>query len=333
MTAALMQLIGVGRVNKCYPLNYTISRYILNSKSNNNIIIARNGDTIIFEALIMPEDINFDHIFSFEIEIGGNVIWKIPFELLLKLIPPKHIKNKYYITFDKNLFGDTNQPEMLITGIFELPLIALPYSEVRIILKSSVKFPYDIITNYVFYDTKIRTKIAEKSSELKITQYHTLDITNYETKLNTNCVWTGLYIKTNSPITKYVLQLHGLTHTELSEELIEYYKNLISKRYAWTKKHSLILEYSLNKFLPKDMINVIEDYATSEIKWEYLYYFPVSQIGSIYDDNSTINSEIIEVVVKIQTEDENYHGQIYVEGKNILRIDRGLGYLKFFAYN
>lgn len=324
MMAGLLQLVGTGVCNTYYPLNYTMETHILNSKSNNSTSIRRNGDSIIFETLIIPSNINFEHISSFEITIGGNIVWNIPFELLLKLIPSKRIGNNYYITFDKNLFGETKQSKMLVDGNFELPLIALEHHQVEITLKSSVEFAYDIITKYVFYDTKIRLTQAQESHEFKITQYHTLHINNHETKINAGCVSPGMYIKTYSPITKYTLQLQGLTHTKLSKDLIEYYKNLISKSYVWSKKHSLTLEYSLNKFLPKDMINAIENYVISEVKWEYLYYFPVSQIGYVHDENSTINISCIEVVVKIETEDGNYDGQIYVKGKNILRIYSGI---------
>ncbi len=327
MSAALIQLIGTGLINKYYPSNYGIQTHIFNLKSNNNTAIVRTGDTIIFEALIIPADINFEHILSFDIIIGGSPIWTIPFELLLKLIPPKRIGNKYYITFDKNLFGDTNQSNMLMDCNFELPLILLHLHQVLINLKSSIDFEYDLITKYVYYDIEIRRSLthqAHQAREFKIMQYHTININNCETKINLSCVFSGLYIKTNSLITKYSLQLNGLIHTEISEELIKYYGNLISKRYVWTKKHSLMLEYSLNKLLPKELIHVIEDYATNEIKYEYLYYFPVSQINSTYDENSTINSGRLEVSVKIQTEDENYDGRIYVKGKNILRVLSGM---------
>lgn len=320
MAAGLLQLVSTGVCNDYYPLNYTMETDILNLKSNNSTYIVRNGDTIIFETLIIPSNINFEHISSFEIKIGGSIVWNIPFELLLKLIPPKCIGNNYYITFDKNLFGETKQLKMLTDSNFELPLIALVYNVVTITLKSSLEFSYNIITKYVFYNTEIRRSLAEGPHEFKITQYHTLNINNYETKINAGCVSPGMYIKTYSPITKYTLQLQGLTHTKLSKDLIEYYKNLISTPYVWSKKHSLTLEYSLNKLLPKDIINVIEGYVMSEIKSEYLYYFPVSQIGYVHDENLTINTSCIEVVVKIETEDGNHNGQIYVKGKNIFRV-------------
>lgn len=53
-----------------------------------------------------------------------------------------------------------------------------------------------------------------------------------------------------------------------------YFNNLKQIRYSWTKKHELMLIFSLNKILPVEIINIIKDYLTKDKYTEYVYYFP-----------------------------------------------------------
>lgn len=310
-------LININRMNDIFPNNYSISNDISNQITNIKYTFIRYADTFILDAFIIPTSINLSDIIDFEIFFGNNIIWKIPFDII-KANSTKIISDNYYIKIDNTLFIHKNDDASIIKNYYEFPLLQFHIIDIR--LNSKQNFRFQLITKNVFYQINIKNNFLYNNLELKtdIYQYQYFPIIGSSNIINPHLVSIGIYIKTDQPIIEYKLLLNNMIYIKLSKYLIEFYNNLIYKKKSWSKKHSLTLEYTLNKIFPLELIHMIEKYI--EQKYEYLYYFP---FGEFID--CTVNfSKLDNVKIELLTENNMYNGSIIVKNINRLNIKNGI---------
>lgn len=309
MQTALLPFIS----NHIYPNNYSIVDEIIKPISNINYTLTIPCDSLIFDAIIIPTNINLISILSFQIIIGNITVFDIPFDILK--INKRNIENKYYIPINDNIFGKINT---IINNKFLIPFMKLYYQQVFIKLNSNENFNYEILVQKIYYQTYFRKKQLENLTlDYNIYQYQTFPINNCSNQINAKFPVMGIYIKTFDEIINFELILNNKIFKNISKNFIIYKNYLINKELLWTNKHSTLLKYKLKK-IPIDIINIMEKYININ-EYEYLYYFPIDDYG-----DTTINFSVLDnISINIQTFNNKYDGYIYAKNKNILRFQQG----------
>ena len=326
MSGPVLSLIAVDAMNNLFPNNYSMNFDTINAASNIRYQIPRDCDVIIFDGLIIPKSINLNSIKNIRINIGGNIAYSIPFELIIIAnINMKSLDNNYLITIPNELLN-FNSSNDILKNQFCIPLVSLTLHGVRFELNSSANFEYHIITKKIYLDTEVRQSLAQQPQNIDIYQYQEFPITNRSNIINPRFVSNGLYIKTESHMIEYELYLNGILHNKISKKLIDFYSFLQYKKTEWTIKKSNQLYLSLYKHLPNEIIYHIEKFIDK--KGEYIYYIPFGMINNM--SGGTINfSSLNHVRVQIKTNDDNYNGCIYVKNVNRLQIQGGMGGLRY----
>jgi hypothetical protein len=326
---SLIPLIANNAMNNIFPNTYSMSFNTLNATSNITHQIARNSDVIIFDGLIIPKSVNLNKIKDIQIIIGGSIIYNIPFKLIIiKNNNIKYTNNNYLINIPNELFNFDSSHNVLKNN-FSIPLISLVFHTVQFNLTfiNQENFNYQIITKSIFLENNIRQSLAAGQHHYDIYQYQKFHITKASNIINPSCLSTGIYIMINSKLTEYKLYLNEHLVNEISKDLIEFYSFLQYKEEKWTKQHTNTLYFSLNKYLPNELINYIENFIDKND--EYIYYIPFGIDNNI---NGTINySRIDNVKINIKTEGNKYNGYVYFKNVNRLRIMSGMAGLSFFA--
>lgn len=320
MSGGLFQLIAVNVMNKYYEVKYSLRERKLQGTTNNPLLIARESDTVQFDGIIIS-CCDVDHITTLRIRISQHNVWTIPFKLLMKMCTVLEEDGYYYITFNKSLLGDGN---------FELLLLAISYPLVDFYLDADVNVDYYLMVSQKFYDNPKRCEISKKIHECPITNYQTFDVdTNINVVINPSYMCTGLFIESKYPIVKCHLLINSVTFIDNDEMKIKFYKSLISKRCMWTKKHSLTIRFILNKYLPSDIVKMIELMCNNDDR-EYLYWFSFSSNGSYINTN---NDALIKFStfhdIKLFIKSEDHHCNVHFQYKNILYINDGMTNVKY----
>lgn len=204
-----LYLLVNGINNECFLKDnlttpYSISHNILYCKSNENIEIIRSNDTIIFDSIILPNNINNEDITSSHFQIYGNdkLLWDIPLVLLIDSI--KYINNECCIVINQKVFGFNNNNSLLKVeeNYFEFPLLKLPYQRTTIKLKSNKDFDYKLMTKNIYYDSKERKELAMSYKlTLNVFRYKTVKLKDFNKIKNVVC--NNIYIKSSEPLTEY----------------------------------------------------------------------------------------------------------------------------------
>ena len=100
-------------------------------ETNRNFDIIHSSDVIWPDAICIPINYDLDLLTSFEIEIGSNRIWQIPFYLLMKISKITVTKDHHIIKIPLNMFFEEQSMNMPV-----LPMIALQFHAVRMKLLS-----------------------------------------------------------------------------------------------------------------------------------------------------------------------------------------------------
>lgn len=326
--AGLLPLVATGVMNKTFPNNYSNTQNIIDCQSNISHHFIRSYDAVKIQGLIIPTKNNLNNITSIEINIGGNTIFSIPFDII-KANNTMIIEDDYYITIPDEIFGIKFDENHMIKDKFLIPLICLQYHDVEIILiarddNQFYNFNYQIMIHQIYYQSDIRKNILQKNkSEDIIYQYQSFPIVSNSNTINPHLLMSGIYIKSLYSIIKYELLLNNIPYRSIEKNMILYNRYLQSKRSLWTKKHSLTLEYSLNTILPLEIIYMIEEYVKD--RYEYLYYFPIAD----YND-TTINCDKFDnIKINLISENGKYDGKIYVKNLNLLVIHDGIGGIRY----
>lgn len=322
---SLIPLIAIDAMNQFFLNNYAMNHDTLNAISNIQYQILKNSDIIIFDGLIIPKTVNLNNIKHIQVIIGGNIIYNIPFELIIHHNNIKYTNNNYLITISNELliFDSSNN---LLKNNVSIPLVSLLYHNVHFQLSSNTdNFNYQIITKKLYFEDNIRHSLVLNQQEVDIYQYQEFPINTQSNIIYPDKISTGIYIKLNSKLTDYELCLNYHRQNYLSQDLIEYYSFLQYKKESWTKQHLKTLFYTLNKYLPNEIILHIESFI--EKKNEYMYYIPFGIDNNI---DCTINFNRIDIVhINIKTEEDKYDGCFYVKNVNKLRIINGMAGLVF----
>lgn len=290
----------------------------LEGTTNVYLHVPRNSDTVIIDGLII-QCCDIDHVTSFEILIGGSNIWNIPFKLLMKISTITECDGKYFIKFNDSLFSNYKM---------EIMLGALKYHQVDVILDANKQINYTLLVSWKYYDDEMRKKYEFNPFEFKITNYESIDVDmNVNNRIDPHFVSTGIFVESMAPILNFELKLSGCEFINYDVDMIKFYKCLISKRMVWSKKHHLTLKFILGKFIPLDVINLIEMLCE---EYEFTYWFPFVADNTylITNDDATVNfSKINDIHVFIKSNCDK--GKLYIQRKNIQRYMSGMSCLAF----
>jgi hypothetical protein len=325
MANSLIQLVAIGAANNNFPISMSTNSDILNTQSNIPCYISRVCDVMIIDGLIIPKIINLDDINTFDIIIGGSTIYSLPFDIIIATNNIEIKNNKYFIKFPHELFNINSSNQYLKNHLL-FPLVSLVFNDVLINLKTKSNFDYQIITKHIYYQTELRNQIAMGDHTLDIYGYESFDITKKSFNIYSNFISTGLYVVTNSKLTDFKLYLNNNLSQNFTEDLIDFYSFSIYKKEQWTDKHSNELFSSLNKYLPNELIYIIDSYIEKNNK--YMYFIPFNTLNNEID--GTINFSRIDAIrIDIKTEDNIYNGKIYNKHVNRLQIMHGTGSLQY----
>lgn len=320
MSGCLMQLVATDIQNTVFPNNFSIELEIIDARTNWSFLLERTHDAIIIDALIIPKNVNLNNIKYIEILIGGQIIYNLPFELIKYNYDI--IDDNYYITIPKELFiFDSNNN--FLKDNFIIPLTSLVWHDIRFNLKSKDSFSYQIMVKRVFFATEERHKLVQQLQTFNTYQYQELPV---NVEIHPTKICTGVYIKTNSPLIEYQLILNNLGCKKITKEMIQYYKFLKYKKELWSDNHRTALYSGLNNKIPFQLINMID--TCIDKTTEYLYFIPFNLLNNNLD--GTINFSNIDMArFNIKTEDNKNEGILYIKNVNILRIENGMGGLRF----
>lgn len=273
--------------------NTTITSY--QTITNNQFIIPRIADLFTIHSFIF--ELNPSNISLLEINIGGQTIWSIDFDLLMNLCQYNQKYKTLYVPKD-----------FLLKEL--IPIMALPLHNITINLKSANTINYTIrlIEQFV-----TRRKLELASLSYKIIQYPCIPLSN-RTNLDSMKSVKGFYIigpKINSvKLLINNLVLFDYTHREIKEF------GSCKKSFSYDTKS--LYRHGLLEILPVEMVKHIESF----IKKEYIYYIPIG----IYNEEHLEIPRIDSVILQFNT---NYEGKVIGLDRNILKIGNGMGYIAF----
>lgn len=308
-------------MNSFFPNKFSSLSKTHKCTSNIKYLLIKDVDVKIIDGIIISRnDLNIDNITSLSVIKNNEIIWDIPFKLLIKTGTIIEKSNNYYITLNHCMFYDDEEK-------FEFPLFKI-IANMYVILNSKDDFDYDLVICDKFYDRKSKD-IIEQKMNYPMTIFESLNvIPNQINKISPKLLASGLFIETNYPIKCYEMKIYDHMCQHFDDKLIDFYNCLVSKRHLWTKKHSMVLNYIFNKIFPKDIIDHIENYCNK--KYEYLYWFPFD-CENKYDDGynfcsinfSRIDSNNTEIIVSHNNDeyyDINYNCRIYIKEHCVLVI-------------
>jgi hypothetical protein len=329
-SGALIQLFNVGKKNTFFKNHYSESMETFTCKSNLLFDILRLGDCSKIRILKIPQIISPSKIDRFEIIIGGSTIWSIPFSLLRKLCQIKISTNYVYLCIDDAILGISNNSHLLEKDIKDnyLPLIAIQHNILQINLISELDFDYEILFSMRYYDNDKRTELVRNDYAYNINQYETHLFTNECFVINSMELTTGFFIETKNRLSKFAISFNEIPFINYNADEIELCGKLLFRESVWSKKHSLTLQFVLNKILPHDLINIIEKYVEEMIPQIYLYWIPIEPFKKWNAKKFKSNLNLINVNIKF-TVNENITGAVYILGKNILMFQKGNGQIRF----
>ncbi len=266
-------------------------------------------DSIIFEALVIPTNIDLDNITYFEFGSGGAKQLKIPFELLR--INTKIINNKYYIAFDKNLlsnYGNTftnkDDIENKINNYhnhFEIYRTWRYKQRIYLETKDEKKITFELLCKTGIYYNEVRENLLNVTKnyyKILINDYIKIDFHNdnniiihdYLTHLKSNIICNGIIIKSYDTITNIIINVN--------------------------------INNINNDYIIKPVYNIIDK------KDYYLYNVEFNCNNEIDNFYNNIN-ELNKITVNLETTNNIYKGSIIVKSNNYLYYCDGSCYTPY----
>lgn len=328
--------------------------------SNKNYRIAyhdnANIDIWLIEAIMIPIEYDLSMLEYFEISIGGQIIWNIPFDLLTKLTNIKKGKFYYLIPIPIDIYGFYHEdiyklyyiePEFKYyeTNLNGISKFLLGYHDIGFCLKSKseCEIIYSIIQKITSLCESSKNRIIDinKSKMLmsRINQYTEIQFTN--TKIINNISMyddikesSGIFIKTNKKL-KYI-KFNWMDKILLcyDNDMIKHVGKVIHKNYRWTMDHTKAFTKAMRYILPQDIINIIIDYVINIIDLcaEYWYWIPFEP----HEEWNTKNPHCVNFRYSPTMYDdgwrkktiefnENLSGCIYFLNYNALVYSNGMG--------
>lgn len=155
-------------------------------KQQKIFIINRYADLFIIELIKIPIEYNLCDLKCLIIEIGGYIIY-IPFNIVM-LVSDITQTTKYNII-------KLPQELVFVDNLIKIPLVALQFHEVKIIIKSKNIFSCSIYGKYTYLSGDHRAHIAQKPHIINIKSYCRKHSLNNETTYYAGNRLFGLFIK------------------------------------------------------------------------------------------------------------------------------------------
>lgn len=303
--------------NKCFSC-----LKVYECKFNMHNQITSTCEIITIKTIVLPTNVNVNYI-DFKIMVGYDTLWSIPLSLLFKTNKLFEKKGKYYLELVQNIFGE-------IEGIQTVSVI---YQPIYVLMETSTNIDVnDTIFKFIiqekYHNSNVREEMVMSIHTFRVNQYYDFKLDNSICTMNMRGHISGIFIELSSPLTSCKLSTHDGDLTYYDIDLIIAYRLLIHKKHMWSNKHKLMLTFSLNKILPTDIINEIDNYC-KEYEYEYLYWIPFDANAleqDIYCNSiGTVNFSLLDDIrLQITTEDDNYNGKLYLRGINTLVYVNGL---------
>jgi len=225
---ALLHLVAHGHENISLNIPPTLSiEYFTEIFENNSLIMSRSCDIKRPEYLEIELNPNIDrnnfrnvcHKVCFEMEIGGQRILSIPLRFMMHLKDYEICDNKIYVSIPFQMFCD------------DIKAICLQYQELRFKLTNTENnfTSCKLISKGIYYDTLIRTEIANNSHQHIIQQLSSTEITCPNERRNEfiyrmpfTSIHKGFFIECENvdEINEIKLQLNGQDRTHYNRFLV-----------------------------------------------------------------------------------------------------------------
>lgn len=287
--------------------------------TNERVYVTKIYDIFLIRAFVISNKYNLNHFKYFEIFIGHNLIWKIPFELLIMLSSIQKTKLETIITIPEHIFSNSGT----FVGI---PLYKLAFNDTTFVVTGEYGIKYSIVQRNTLCHINIR-ELRDKDYVEIINKYDVFKFHNeqqFYIDTYSQIKISGFFIKLNEKLNLIKFKLENQTLFNYDKFMVDFVGKIIYK-YKWSKKHKKTLFDTLNKFIPNDVINIINDYANNYN--EYLYWIPFNSEKS-WNINNCDNYITMPRYVTIEF-DKTYSGQIYLLYHNILIIKDGCAMLKY----
>ncbi len=290
-----------------------INRCVTNQYTN----IEKKCDFFLMRGLIISKQYDLSDIECLDIIIDHNLIWKIPFSLLVVLSSIKTTNKQNIITFPPNLFSNCST-------FMGIPLLKLAFYNITFILRCKYDIPYSIIQKSIYSIEKANKTeyngIINNYNEVKFINKRQITIDNCS-----SIKISGFFVETNEKLEFLKVDLDGITLFKYNEFLIKFSGEVLYK-YKWSKNHKDMLFRTLKGTLPNEIINIINDYAS--VNRKYLYWIPLEPEKSweINNFGNCMNCQFKNFTI---TFNKNLNGSVYFLYHNIFTIRDGVGFLKY----
>ena len=254
------------------------------SGRNINIRNTRNtyGDIFLIKSIMLPINCNLSMLENFSIYVYSNIIFEIPFYLLIQLSSIKYTSEYIMICIPQTVYSNVKTFSGFVTY--------LTYFEMGYKITSKECIEYSVVCKNITIKSSIKHKLINDRDKMKnetINQYIEHKFFNknniyddYYYYLQGNRV--GAFIKVRRKLKWLELVVKDHVVQKYDDYLIEMLGSIINAK-SWTDKHKKALFKSLNNKLPVDVINIINKYMISYE--EYLYWIPFD-VDTIYNSES-----------------------------------------------
>jgi len=253
---------------------------------------------------------------SLQVYIGGSLVWDIPFGMLCKLssMSIDNDNNSYRISLSNDFFVDGM--------IIPLLMSKLVYHEVSVILISTNMIPYKLYLKHIFSENYFEPVEPDRYSMQQYVCNKFWNVKNVDLYNNRYFNISDMFIETTFPLQNLSVAIDGFVlkrkyrKNKLDTHII--YKDL------WTPKKSDIFNIIMDKLLPYEMINHIEEYIPNtyiyRISIDYSNLLRYGKIG--YDTKNHVNKVIIDF-------GKEMCGNIYCVYNNDLDYRSGMSSARF----
>ena len=230
---------------------FGVSEETIKCTSNISYELVSDCDGIIFDAFVIPDNIDLDNITRFQIIIGGLIIFDIPWDII-KINNVKHIDKFFYIKISSEYFGIKFDDKLPIANKFILPLTSLKQNCYCVLRnKCNSEYEYKIMVDKIFYNKEL-TPLTYIT--YIINEYEQYDMVGLGSGLESvhhisNCKFIeGFYIKTTVPLVNYKLTSmcdrgYDIIIENKDKNAIAYHENLQE-----ISKSGYIYWFPLNKY-------------------------------------------------------------------------------------
>ena len=224
---------------------------------------------------------------DFKLEIGGNIICCIPLNIFAKLSKKMYENDSQYISIEP-------QQIFIYDLLPTIPLYDLPFHQTFIVLTSNTDIDFILHLRHTEIDIlqyKNRATDGE-IQEIKTLCHEQLNsvseiiIPFNERKFN-SC---GVLIETTEINDLTIIVNNEYRIKKHNKKILDVHKIHKNK---WTKYKSHIFNIVMEKILPYEMINCIEEFIADT----YLYYIPID-LGNYYRKFQRNNSGDKSIIIK-----------------------------------